>query len=334
MRILITTADYGNYRIHFDALAKGIPHRWGDSEFHYQPDGGSYDAWVVWQSQRGLPEAMTVRCPATRTLLVLREPPDILTLPDDFTRQFGGVLGPDPKVLAKELFFSQFGQVWHVERNREFLTSYEIPEKTQGISAVTSNKADTSGQRRRLSLLETLKGHFGEKLIHFGRGFRPTDSKWDAIWPFRYHLALENGSWPHYWSEKVCDAWLGWSLPFYTGCQTLEQDVPPEAFIRLDAADHSKAVQQIEEAISNDEWRRRLPAIEEARRLVLEKYHIYPTLLRTLASLPNSTSEQVTLRPAFSLAFSSTQKWRFRLARLKKMLPSKVHATVHFPHLP
>jgi hypothetical protein len=321
MRILITSANYPSYRIHFDALVQGSPHKWKGAEFHYQPDGGGYDAWIVWQSNLGLAETTSLDCPPTRTLLVLREPPDILTLPADYVKQFAGILGPDSRYRRPDTFFQQFGQVWHVEKTWQELVDCPPPEKRGWISAVTSSKAGTAGQKRRLRLLEDLKAHFKDRLVHFGRGHNETLSKWDAILPFRYHLALENGSWPHYWTEKLCDAYLGWSYPLYVGCPNLGEYFEKDSYLRLNPDDPQGSIQAIERLIESDGYENAIPLVERSRNKILKEFHFYPTILRCLNALPASNCKKVVLRPHREYHFSFAQRFSMRLRNIRKKLP-------------
>ena len=52
----------------------------------------------------------------------------------------------------------------------------------------------------------------------YGRGARALDDKADALDAYRYHVAIENYIGPHHWTEKLSDAFLGLTLPFYAGC--------------------------------------------------------------------------------------------------------------------
>ncbi|MFH1497951.1 MAG: hypothetical protein ABII82_09015, partial [Verrucomicrobiota bacterium] len=102
--------------------------------------------------------------------------------------------------------------------------------------------------------------------------------KAEAVDPFRYHIAVENHLAPHHWTEKLADAFLGFSLPFYFGCPDVAEYFPPESYIPIDIFDPAGAERIIREAIARDEYTKRLPAILEARRLVLEKYGTFQQL--------------------------------------------------------
>lgn len=107
----------------------------------------------------------------------------------------------------------------------------------------------------------------------FGRGF-PAGKftrKDEPLLPFKYHIAIENQSAPGYYTEKIVDSILAECLTFYWGCPDLEKYLPADAFIRIPAEDPAAAIAIIEDAVSGGEWRRRLPAIREAKRILLEE---------------------------------------------------------------
>ena len=73
------------------------------------------------------------------------------------------------------------------------------------------------------------------------------------------------------------------TLPFYAGDPKLEQVLPPESFIRIPVDDPPEALRIIKSAVENDEYSRRLPALVEARRLVIERYNLYSQVLQVVA---------------------------------------------------
>jgi len=109
----------------------------------------------------------------------------------------------------------------------------------------------------------------------WGRGFTPIPDKWDGVAPHRYSLAIENFSGPDYWTEKIADCFLSWTMPIYYGCTNIEEYFPKEALVRIDIASPD-AVRIVEETMRSDLWRRSREAIAFARELVLEKHQFFP----------------------------------------------------------
>jgi len=116
----------------------------------------------------------------------------------------------------------------------------------------------------------------------YGRAVHFIEDKWDGLATYRYSIAAENTSWPDYWTEKIADCFLTWTVPFYYGCENLEKYFPADSFIRIDLDKPEKAIRIIKQYLREDDWSRRLPALEEARRRVLYEYQIFPVLTKIL----------------------------------------------------
>ena len=299
----------------------GTP-RWGDVEFVYNPDGGEFDGAVVWQSVAPLDQARSLRVPPSRTLLAIVEPPDILTLPAGYTRQFAAALGPDPTVRCKRRFVRSGGHHWFVELTAEEAVMKPLLEKPRLISAVVSAKTDTPGHRRRLHFMRALKEHFGDRLDWFGRGVREIGGrKLNALEEYRYHLVFENGVWPHYWTEKLADAFVANCLPFYWGDPLLAKTFNPQSYVPIEIDDVAATIWHLEQAIAGDWWGQRQEAIAESRRRVVEELHPFRIWMECLQSLPASSTEEITIQPFDRFAFSLREriglKWRRMTARRK-----------------
>lgn len=160
------------------------------------------------------------------------------------------------------------------------------PQKTKTISTVCSDKKQKHTLHfRRRTFTQELKKRIPEMEV-FGHGVRQTNQKADALDNYRYHLAVENDICPHYWTEKLADAFLGFWLSFYCGAPNAADYFPPESFIPVDIGDISGAEKTIKRAINNNEYEKRLPHILEARRRVLDEHNLYPMLVREIPKLP------------------------------------------------
>ncbi len=101
------------------------------------------------------------------------------------------------------------------------------PEKTMALSTICSNKQLTQGHKARLDFLEDLNQHLGSDFSMYGYGRTPVVDKWDALWPYHYHLVVENTCIKDYWSEKLADAFLAFCMPIVWGCTNLNDYFPP-----------------------------------------------------------------------------------------------------------
>ncbi len=190
---------------------------------------------------------------------------------------------------------------WHVNRTFDQLVSCEIPPKSKTISWIAGNARDLPGHVKRWALLNFIRQDNTLDIDLFGRAVQFIEDKWDGLVPYKYSLAIENSSSPDYWTEKISDCFLAWTVPIYYGCTNLEDYFPEESFIRIDIDYPEKSVEKIKSVIEADNWEKRIPAIEKARNLVLYEYQLFPHLVKLICKYPNNLSkskEMITI-PAY-----------------------------------
>lgn len=171
------------------------------------------------------------------------------------------------------------------ERDIRFLKSlHELP-KPETLSVICSTKTMSSGHRLRLRFVEELSSEFGDSLHWYGNGVRSVAQKWDAIAPYRFHLALENQSTYGCFSEKIYDALLGLSLPFYWGAPDLARYFPPDSFVPLNIRDLKGSVALIRRAIDERWDLSRAPAVLKGRDLVLGEFNVFKRIARIAQEL-------------------------------------------------
>lgn len=276
----------GSHKAGFaQAMTRNFPEgepMWGRCRFIFG-DEDAYDWLVVYDE---LPIAEMLRCPQQHTLLVTSEPSSVKTYETCYLKQFGYVLtGQEDWALQHSgKIHSQPALTWYYGRNKDKNLSYDeisrnIPEnKSKILSTVTSTKKQKHTlHNQRFNFIQELGKRLPE-FEQFGKGIREIDDKADALNPYKYHIAIENHICDHWWTEKLSDSFLGLTLPFYSGAPNAADYFPAESFIPIDIRDVEGSCSTIKQAIDNDEYEKRLPAIKEARRLVLEKYNLFATV--------------------------------------------------------
>lgn len=182
---------------------------------------------------------------------------------------------------------------WWVGRSHNDLSKLTPPKKTHDISAIASTKAAIEGHRRRSEFVTLLEREFPEIQV-FGQG-RPRElkDKWDGLAPFRYSVAIENTSKTDYWSEKVADCFLTYTVPLYFGATNIDEYFPKDSFIWLPLDNPDEALATIRDTLTNDDWESRLPALQDARRRVLNDYSFGAQIMGRI----RSEREQILLAP-------------------------------------
>jgi hypothetical protein len=248
----------------------GCKGEWGGIQFSFDPiERCDYVIILNHPSQD-----TTVICPPHHIWAIMQEPPtgsfywlhrgDV---------HFWRVYTSDHHLRGKRYVHAPPALPWHINKDFDYLTRCGVPDKKRDLSWITSNKASLQGHQDRMRFLQSVQGEL--ELDLFGRGFQYIEDKWEVLAPYRYSLAVENFRNPYYWSEKLVDCFLSWTMPIYYGCTRISEFFPSEAMVCIDVHD-PQAPDKIKEVVASDLWRRNLDAIAEARRLVLEKYQLFP----------------------------------------------------------
>lgn len=278
-------------------LSRQVPLRHPLSQrvrFEFDLDARRYDWLAVYDnlpSRRGERFPQTVEelpCPQENSILLTSEPTSVKIYGRAFVRQFGAVVTSQEHwaIRAPKHIWGQSGLRWFYGIGRDHLrTADEIIEapplaKTRGASIVCSTKAHGHTLHRQRYEFSMALARAMPELDHYGRGVRPIDDKAEALDAYRYHVAIENHIAPHHWSEKLADAFLGCTLPFYCGAPDAGNYFPPESFIAIDLASPERVAARIRQAIADDEYEKRLPYILEARRRVIEDYNMMALIAR------------------------------------------------------
>ena len=240
----------------------------------------------------------------------------IITLPDEFTQQFYTVIGPDRRVACRNPLLTAAGHHWFVELTADQANVAPIKNKQKLISAVVSVKQDTPGHRKRFTLMKHLKEHFGSDLDWFGQGVREFGPKLAALVDHKYHIVLENGRWPHYWTEKILDSYMANAFPFYWGAPNVADYFGRNSYCSIDPSDPQGAIRTIEEAVRSRLWEERQEELAVARKKIVSDYHPYTIWQSLIASAPMSEPQRLSIRPFSDCRFGLRQRAQFRVRNL------------------
>lgn len=171
---------------------------------------------------------------------------------------------------------------WWVGKSYDELQALTAPKKTHSISAIASTKDWIPGHRQRNAIIDTLSTAVPE-IDLFGQGRkRQLADKWEGLAPYRYSIAIENTSKPDYWTEKIADCFLTYTVPLYYGATNITDYFPEESLIWLPIDDPDEAIRIVRDTLQKDSFDKRLPALKEARRRMLEQYSLFGQLSRRI----------------------------------------------------
>jgi hypothetical protein len=117
----------------------------------------------------------------------------------------------------------------------------------------------------------------------FGRGLNEIEDKWDALANYRYHVAIENSTVNHYWTEKLSDAFLAGCHPIYHGCPNITDYFSLGSLTPIDINYPEKAIAIIEACIEQNRYESSERLIWEAREKVLDTYNLFALIADYIA---------------------------------------------------
>ncbi|WP_010419523.1 glycosyltransferase family 10 domain-containing protein [Anaerophaga thermohalophila] len=238
------------------------------------------------------PKDLELNCAKENTILITQEPPikHYAWIKSSFD-DFGHVL---------TLYNSSHKHVnnaypllpWLIDETYDHLLSKQGNplNKQDQISWITSNKDFSNGHKDRLNFKNHIDS-IGFNYHLYGKGFNPIYNKADALWSYKYTLAIENGSFYNYWTEKIADAFLTYTMPIYYGCPNILEYFPKGSFIPIDIQNPKEAILTIQKAINYDLYNKNLKKIIEARNLVLNKYSFFPAITEFITNTADITKK-------------------------------------------
>jgi len=89
----------------------------------------------------------------------------------------------------------------------------KVYEKSKMISMIASNKRMCEGHIKRLEWVERI----GDQVDLYGRGFNEIANKEDGLCDYMFSVAIENGQYETYFTEKLLDCFATGTIPVYLG---------------------------------------------------------------------------------------------------------------------
>ena len=259
--------------------------QFNDCEFIFDVNEKYYD-WLVVYNNLPNDKGTLISCPKENTIFITSEPSSITYYGKKFINQFGYILtGQEQYALSHpNKIYQQPALRWFYEADLSKPTNLKelmdnIPLKKYNlISTICSDKSSNfTLHKKRLSFVKYAKSVIPE-LNHFGKGFNPIKDKSEGLKSYKYHIAIENHLANHWWTEKLSDAFLGCTLPFYYGAPNIDEYFPNKSIIKIDINNPKSSIEIIKNAIKNNEYEKRLSYIITARKKLINEYSIFSVL--------------------------------------------------------
>ena len=105
----------------------------------------------------------------------------------------------------------------------------KVCEKSKMISMIASNKNMCEGHELRLEWVERL----GDQVDLYGRGFNEIADKEEGLCDYMFSIAIENGQYETYFTEKLLDCFATGTIPVYLGAPDIGEYFNKDGIIDL-----------------------------------------------------------------------------------------------------
>jgi hypothetical protein len=255
--------------------------------------------WLFVQLSTDNVDSFRTKIPRGRRILLLIETKDRVTYDLNYLEQFGTIIslyhldGYSGKNIVTNPCWGWFvGTGFGMDNTGVPLFGklsdvygYPCSTKLKDISIVSSLVDAKGGHKKRINFLNALREHFKDKIDYYGRHFNPIKDKMDAVAPYKYTIVIENAVVLNYWTEKLVDAWIGWSLPVYCGDPGIMDKVPDrDGLVIIDIDDIPSSLKIIENLLDSDSYESRLGAIKKCRDWAISMSNPYERVCEIIES--------------------------------------------------
>lgn len=178
---------------------------------------------------------------------------------------------------------------WTLKHSYSELIKMEV-SKTESLSIVLPYSYEDRGHRLRIDFAKFLNKKqiplhvFGNSewgCVEYKKGMSTTETD-DALFPYKYTIAVEDKSIKNYISEKLINGILAECLVFYNGAYNVKEYIDENAFVYLELSNFEEDAQTVSNAIKNNLYEQKLPYIKKAKERILNELQFFPRLEKFL----------------------------------------------------
>lgn len=270
---------------------------WGNMKYEINNETDNCDFWIV-IGNLNKKESAFVRY---ETIFIPSEEREsIPNYSNKFLSQFNKIATSREDMLSKfsNTYKIQYICPWQLQKTYDELIITPPIQKQKTISAIISNLYISELHKKRFILLNKLQGHFKDKLDWYGRGNIYIKDKTEGLYPYKYSIAIENSIYNDYWTEKIADCFLSYTMPIYFGCPNITDYFDHKSMILLnDIDDYKEIIHTIESAIDNKYYEHNIQYIIDSREKVLHQYQLFPVLNKLIQNIQYQLNKKVTILP-------------------------------------
>lgn len=170
------------------------------------------------------------------------------------------------KVKGSELFC--FGSSWLVAKKTDYVNDYDTNKKFK-LSFIRSVKRLLPGHKFRYEIEDIFEKKHNFEL------FFPKDriaGKGPLFVDSMFHLTIENGKHENYFTEKIIDCFMSYTIPIYWGSPNISEYFDPNGIIQFNTKEE---LEKILNNLSPEDYYSRLESVKKNYEIAKENYAFF-----------------------------------------------------------
>lgn len=288
----------------------------------------NWDLVVVYE---GVGSEKKLKCRKGGLVFISGEPPSSRNYSTKFIQQFDYIISSHPNIKHKNNILEQQALPWHMgvssqtmsyQYNFEDFEKMTLGNKQKNISFITSNKKMMPGHVERMKFFEFIYKRYGELIDYYGKGINPIDDKAEALLNYKFNICIENCNINDYWTEKLADPFLAYTVPLYSGCTNIDKYFNINSLFLINIRNLDQTFRCIDKILDDPDmiYKNKIDYIKDSRDKILHKYNIYNLLIDKFNEFKNNLSDNYILQTIKPSDFFFDHKIKLYELRLKRLV--------------
>lgn len=168
-------------------------------------------------------------------------------------------------IPGSELFC--FGSCWIVDE-KNYVNKFDTDKKFK-LSFIKSSKKELPGHQLRSLVEQELQKQYPFEILYPKERIA---SKELLFIDSMFHITIENSRHHNYFTEKLIDCFMSYTVPVYWGCPNIADHFDKNGIIEVESIEELKAVLN---KLSPEDYRSRLDAVKKNYAIAKEKYAFF-----------------------------------------------------------
>lgn len=152
----------------------------------------------------------------------------------------------------------------------EYENKFSIDDKNFKMSFVKSTKQFLPGHKLRFDVSDLLNHDYGFETMY--PDYIKPSNKMNLFKDSMFHLTIENSQFDNYFTEKIIDCFMSYTIPIYWGCPNINNYFNKDGIISFNTKEE---LRDILNNLTEEDYTKRIEAIKENYRIAYDNYAFF-----------------------------------------------------------